>query len=119
MRNAPDVLFPVRSTLRKHLETIAWQEISVGTLDLAQVDADPNRAHVLMLASEEAQTVWRAVEERALDLPLYPLVVGDSAHIAKEASPPLEVGALSGTSGRRGNTSYGAGSLATLRVAVP
>jgi hypothetical protein len=91
MRNAPDVLFPANSTLKKQLETVAWQEISVGTLDLAQVDADPNRAHVLMLASDEAQTVWRAVEERALDLPLYPLVVGDSGYIAKEASPLLRL----------------------------
>jgi len=86
MRSAPDVLFPVRSTLRKHLETIAWQEISVGTLDLAQLGEDPGRAHVLMLGSEEARTVWRDVEEHALDLPLYPLIVGEGGQIAEDAS---------------------------------
>lgn len=86
MRNAPDVLFPVSSTLRKQLETIAWQEISVGTLDLAQLGEDRSRAHVLMLGSDEARTVWREVEEHALDLPLYPLIVGDGGQIAEDAS---------------------------------
>jgi len=91
MRNAPDVLFPASSTLKKQLETMAWQEISVGTLDLAQLGADRSRAHVLMLGSDEAQTVWREVEEHALDLPLYPLVVGDGGHIAKDASALLRL----------------------------
>jgi hypothetical protein len=91
MRNAPDVLFSPSSTLKKQLETIAWQDISVGILDLAQLGADRTRPHVLMLGSDEAQTVWRDVEEHALDLPLYPLVVGDGGYIPKDASTLLRL----------------------------
>lgn len=89
--NAPDVLFSATSMLKTQLEAIAWQEISVGTLDLDQLVADRSRAHVLVLGSEEAQGGWSQVEEHALDLPLYPLVVSDGDHIAKDASVCLRL----------------------------
>jgi hypothetical protein len=91
LTDAPDVLFSANSKLKKQLETIAWQEISVGTLNLDQLVADRGRAHVLALAPEEAQSVWSEVEEHALSLPLYPLVVSEGGKIATDASPLLRL----------------------------
>jgi hypothetical protein len=91
MTNAHDVLFSAASKLKKQLETIAWKEISVGTLEIDQLLADRSRAHVLVLDAEEAQRVWGEVEDHALDVPLYPLVVSDGVSIAKDASALLRL----------------------------
>lgn len=91
MRNAPAVLFSATSPLKSQLESIAWDEISIGKLDTAQLEADRNRSHVLILASAEAQTVWQEVEEHALDMPLYPVVVGDAGDVAIGASALLRL----------------------------
>jgi hypothetical protein len=91
LTTCPDVLFSANSRLKKRLETIAWQEISLGTLNFDQLVADRDRAHVLALASEEAQSVWSKVEEHALSLPLYPLVVSEGDKIATDASRLLRL----------------------------
>ncbi|MGH9436302.1 MAG: hypothetical protein ACRD4R_05365 [Candidatus Acidiferrales bacterium] len=91
MKNAPDVLFTPTSKLKKRLEAIDWQDITLGPLNIAQLIEDATRPHVLVLDSREAHTVWTGIEERALDAPLYPVVVTDDDHIKEDASALLRL----------------------------
>jgi len=86
MTHEPDVVFSGTSTLKGHLARFTWQELSIGVLDVERLVHDRGRPHVLILASDEATKVWHEVENYALDMPLFPLVIGNHEQIPKDAS---------------------------------
>jgi hypothetical protein len=91
MKKSPDVIFSTYSKLKAQLESVVWQEASEGDLDLEQLLAEPNRARVFVLDSEEAETVWSEVEPEARNLPWYPLIVSGDRGVKKNDSVLLRL----------------------------
>ena len=89
MAEAPNVLITATSSLAKRLQGMSWEGLSCGVLSLEQLLASRERAHVLVLSSEEARDEWNRVEEFAIDSPLHPLIIGRRTRESEESSALL------------------------------
>ena len=75
MSLTPEVLWSRESPLRERLLRVDWHSLSCGPLE---ADAPFDQyAHVVLLSTAEAESVWSRLEPHAMDAPIFPVIVGE------------------------------------------